>query len=974
MNDDRNRSWPGQEPDAPRRARRPEDDSGPAWPAEEVPRRPAQPRRRPTGDPRRPAPPAPRSAGPAWPSGGDAPEWPSSDEPGPQWPSGDEPPRRPQRPPQTRTSQILDGGNRPGPPPRRQPPPPPPGAGRPDPNSSPAQGFRQPPPPGASSGPVRRPPQGRPAPPPAPAYPDREPDLITHAAHNGTEFGYDPYDDRYDDRYADYDEETRFAQYSDDEGFDDPEADEDGKKGKGNKGPLTPKQRKKRRWKIVRRVLYALVGLFVVVPAIAFVITYFTVSVPTPQDIKALQSQPITFYYANNQVMGRSVPEGGDRELLQPNQVPEVVKHAVYAAEDATFETNSGFNVMAIVRSAYNQVSGGSGGGSTISQQYIKQATKNDDPTLTRKWSELVKSFKLNNETSKSDIITGYLNIVYFGRGANGIAAAAKAYYGKDVSQLNASEAALLAGLIQGPGRSEDHTYSEKRWNYVMDQMVANHWLTPADRKSAQFPTLVPKGSQSKKDAGTLDYFIQQRILDELEAKGYDEDKLYNTGAKIHTTIDPEAQKQAVQAVQDNMKGQTDDNIRGALVAVDPRNGGVLAYYGGPTTVKDDKGNDQLATDWANTPQNPGSSMKAYDLTAFLKMGKGLGETYDGSNNRMLGGRVVRNAGDSSSCSKQCTVKKAMELSVNTVFYDMVLNDVKPARVADAAKEAGVQAAPDGRAKLGTSDANISLGGGATAVTPEDMAAGYSSFASGGVRRDQHFVSKLTNSQDEVVFDLTTNAGKPAFDSDADKSKQIAGNVTEALKPVISHSKLKCPSGHDCAGKTGTQQYSPQDNDPKSYDDRNAQTWMVGYTPSVSVAAWIGGDGNKPLHDKKGQPIYGATIAGPTWQDFIDAYLKGKPSEKFDKVDPIGKEAVETPSTTSRPTTTQQDNPDTSTTTTPPSSTTSSPTTSSETSTSETTSERPPIFGGPGDGTGPGGAGGGGSGGGVNGEPPRKTG
>nr|WP_239154275.1 transglycosylase domain-containing protein [Amycolatopsis sp. FDAARGOS 1241] len=979
MNDDRNRSWPGQEPDAPRRAQWPEEEPGPAWPGEDAPRRPqrqAPPRRGPNGG-------GPRPQRAARGGGAGGPAWPSSDEPkpqnaqNPQWPSSDDAPRRPQRPQAPQRPQRPTGQG--GMPPRRQPPPPP-GNRPPGPNggpASPAQGFRQPGPGGPGrpngSGPVRRPPQGRPAPPPPqPSYPDREPELITHAAHTGMDsFGHDPYDDRYDDEYDR--DDTASAQYSDEDDFEDegPELDENGKP---VKQPLTPKQRKKRRWKIIRRCAYAFVGLFIVLPAVAFVITYFLVKVPSPQDVKALQSQPITFFYANNQVMGRSVPPGGDRELLQPNQIPDVVKHAVYSAEDKTFETNSGFDIKGILGAVYNQVTGGTGGGSTISQQYIKKATENDAPTLTRKWTELAKSFKLNNEESKSDIITGYLNIVYFGRGANGVAAAAKAYFGKDVNQLSASESALLAGLIQGPSRSEDPSYTQKRWSYVMDQMVANGWLSPADRAKATFPTMVPKGSQSKQDAGTLDYFIQQRILDELEAKGYDQDKLYSTGAKIYTTIDPAAQQAAVQAVQDNMKGQTDPNILGALVAVDPRTGGVIAYYGGPNTVKDDSGKTQLGQDRANQARNPGSSMKAYDLTAFLKMGKGLGETFDGTNNRELGGRIVRNAGESASCGKECTVKKAMEVSANTVFYDMVLNVTKPAPVAEAAKEAGVQPAPQGKAKLGTADANIALGGGATVVTPEDMAAGYSTFAAGGIYRAQHFVSKLTNSQDEVEFDDTQAQGKPAFDPDEQKSQQIAGNVTDALEPVIKHSNLQCPTGHECAGKTGTQQYDPQKGDPKSYGDRNAQTWMVGYTPSVSAAVWIGGDGNKPLHDKNNQPIFGATIAGPTWQDFMATYLKGKPTEKFPKVQPIGKDA-DTVTTTSR--TSSQVTTTSTPTTTQSTPTTTSSTTTSETTTSETTTSRTRptgIFGGgpggPGEGGGPITGGGGEAGA----DPPRPTG
>ncbi|WP_326956493.1 transglycosylase domain-containing protein [Amycolatopsis sp. NBC_01286] len=791
--------------------------------------------------------------------------------------------------------------------PARRPVPPPPGQ-RPQqgPPGSPPQGFRQPPP------------GRRPVPPPG-----REPDLITHHAHNGTDdIGRDPYDDGYED--------AAFNEYADDVEPQE-ELDEKGKR------VLTPAQKKKRRWKIIRRCAYVFFGLFVVVPAIAFVITYFLVDVPTPESIKALQSQPITYFDANGQQLGRELPPGGDRQLLKPGEVPEVVKHAVYSAEDATFETNSGFDVTGILRAVFNQVTGGQGGGSTISQQYIKQATQNDQQTLTRKWTELAKSFKMNNQQSKEEIITSYLNIVYFGRGANGIQAAAKAYFNKDAKDLNASEASLLAGLIQGPGRSENEAYAQKRWAYVMDQMVANKWLRADERAGFQYPTPIAKNSNKEQDSGKMTYQLQQRIKDELAAKGYDENKLFSTGAKIYTTIDPAAQAAAEQASQEGMKGQTDENLLNALVAVNPKTGGVIAYYGGPELVKDASGKDQIAQDRANQARNPGSSVKAFDLTAFLKMGKGLGETFDGSNNRSLGGRVVRNAGDSASCGKDCTVAKAMEISANTVFYDMVLNVTKPSRVAEAAKEAGVKVAPDGKSVLYTDDNNISLGGGGTAVTPEDMAAAYASFASGGVYHEQHFVGKLTNGQDEVEFDENNIKTNPAFADDASKSQQIAGNVTEALQPVIAHSNLKCPTGHECAGKTGTQQYTAKDSDPAAYKDRNAQTWMVGYTPSVSAAVWVGGDGNKPLHDPKNKPIFGATVAGPTWENFMKLYLKGKPAEKFDKVQAIGKDVNDVTTTQSKP-------PDTPTTTTPPPSTpettTSTEPTDTDTNTSTTKTSR----------------------------------
>ncbi|WP_410634828.1 transglycosylase domain-containing protein [Amycolatopsis sp. cmx-4-83] len=683
--------------------------------------------------------------------------------------------------------------------------------------------------------------------------------------------------------------------YEEPGGYDDVEQPEDGKP------VLTPEQRKKRRWKIIRRVAYGFFGLFFVLPAIAFVVTYFLVDVPSPTEVAQNQSQAVTYLFADGSPMGKDVPRGGNRVLLTPEQIPDVMKHAAIATEDDSFETNSGFDVGGLLRAVYNQATGGTGGGSTISQQYIKKATDNDAPTLTRKWTELAKSFKMNQTYEKKDIITAYLNIIYFGRGAYGVGAASQAFFHKEAKDLSFSEAALLAGLIQQPGRSENPKVANDRWNTALDRMVKNNYISAADRAAAQFPTPIPL-EDSKQQAGAPPAFVVQQVKEELAAHDISEDRYYSGGFVVQTTIDPKAQQAAEQAATDAMKNQVDDNLLNALVAVDPKTGGVLAYYGGKPIVQVN-GQDQAGRDWADTPQNPGSSMKPFDLTALLKMGKGLDTTYDGSNNRVFDGRVVRNAGPGSSCSQQCTVAEAMERSANTVFYDMVLHDTKQGPVKEAAKEAGVKVKEDGgQSIISTKDNNISLGGGETQITPLDMAAAYATFAANGQQRQRHFVLKVTNAQSEVAWEAPTEA-KAVFDSDSDKSRQIAGNVTEALKPVIGFSKLKCPNGHECAGKTGTQQHTKTAGEPAWAANANSQTWMVGYTPSVSVAAWVGGDGNKPLHGKNNSPIYGSTIAGPMWQKFLSLYLTGKPGERFDKVDRIGGAVAPPPSSDVAPTT-----------------------------------------------------------------------
>ena len=723
------------------------------------------------------------------------------------------------------------------------------------------------------------------APPPGPnRQSEREPGLLTHSELGASGYPEDDYDD-----YDDYDDEqARFDEFG---------ADAEGAPGDGNgkkdKKALTPKQRKKRRWRIVRRVLYGLFGLFVVVPAVAFTIAYFLVDVPTPEGVLAQQSQVVTYYYGDNSVMGKEIPDTGNRQILKPGQIPDTVKHAVYAAEDASFETNNGFDVMGILRAVYNQATGGSGGGSTISQQYVKKATENEAPTLTRKFTELVKSFKMNQTQPKEDIITAYLNIVYFGRNAYGIQAAAHAYFNKDAAQLTPSEAALLAGLIQGPGKSENTDYTTWRWNYVMDNMVKYNWLPKAERDAAQFPAPLPK-DQTKPQAITgPNAFIQQQVEDELDAAGYSKEKLQAGGYNIYTTIDPTAQKMAADAVNKYMADQP-DTLRKAFVAVDPKTRGVIAYYGGPNDQSDQK-------DWADAPRNPGSSFKAFDITAFLKMGKGLGETFDGSTHRQFGTikgkpRYINNAGDANSCSKQCTVAEATMRSTNTVFFDMVANVTGPQAVKDAAQQAGVTSLDKTAV-----DNNISLGGGTTEVTPMDMASGYATFADDGVSMQRHFVTKVTDPAGNVVYQ-TPSAPKPAFDTNGDKSKQIAGNVTTALKPVIPFSHLQCPDGHECAGKTGTQQYDASGANASGTSGDNSQVWMVGYTPSVSAASWVGTGSNQPLKDKNGKNISSSGLPAQIWQEFMTNYLKGKPSEKFSAVDPIGNAATaDDASTTTQP-------------------------------------------------------------------------
>ena len=686
-------------------------------------------------------------------------------------------------------------------------------------------------------------------------------------------------------REPDYDEDV-----NDDPDLDDDHYDED------SDGALSEEERKKRRkkkiWKRVRRTMYVLTALMIIGPMVAFFVAYQMVEVPSPQSVAATQGQVVTLTYNNDAPLSKVVPEGGNRTMVRYDQIPKTVLHAVYAAEDAEFETNPGFDITGVLQAGWNQVTAGTGGGSTITQQYIKKATGNEEKSISRKALEIVKAYKMNNTYSKEDIITAYLNTIYFGRSAYGIEAATKAYYGPDktLDQLTPAEAALLAGMIQSPGRDKDDEYMHRRWNFVMDQMVDKNWLKAADRKAATFPTTSDPSTARPTAAKGPSAHIQTQVFDELEREtGVTLDKAQQLGLTIHTTIDPFAQQMVQDSIQEVMADQP-TNLFPAVVAVDPKTGRVMAYYGG---------SNGYGTDFAMARQEPGSSFKPFDLVALLEQGDGLGKTYDGTSGRVLGGRKVRNSSNDSKCGTECTVAEAMKRSVNTVFYDMALNTVGTQKVADAAKAAGVTSPLEGE-NGGPPDANISIGGGKTQVSTLEMASAYATFAANGTYRKPHLITSVTYGDGGVFWqpDEKVEAGGPAFDKgNPENNKKIARNVTESLKPVIEYSKMKCATGHECAGKTGTHQFGATED--------NAKAWMVGYTPQVSAAVSMGAqdeaNNTLPLKNAKGDIIYGSGLPGKIWQTFMNKFLKDKPKEGFGKFEPIGKEPPKDTSQSNKP-------------------------------------------------------------------------
>ncbi|MBN9736713.1 penicillin-binding protein [Pseudonocardia sp. P1] len=623
-------------------------------------------------------------------------------------------------------------------------------------------------------------------------------------------------------------------------------------------GGEPPKGGRSRRRRIRNWVLGA-AALAVIGPLVAFAIGWLVFPVPNADDIAV--SQVATFSYADGAPFATVRPDNVNRTSVGLDQVPLPVQQAVLSAEDRSFYSNPGFDISGIGRAVINQLTGGIGGGSTITQQYVKVTTGNDQYSLFRKFREVVLAAKISKEMTKEQILENYLNAIYLGRGAYGVQAASQAYFGKNVQDLGPSEGAMLAGLIQSPSRwdpAKNLEMSQQRWAFVLDGMVQQNWLSPAERSQQQFPQWRESaGNQGGGIPGDDRGHIYNAARAELERLGISETEINTQGLTVTTTVDPKAQEDATRAVKDIMEGQP-ENLRSSLVSVDPKTGAVLAYYGGENGV---------GLDYASVLKQPGSSFKPFVLAAALQAPDpiGLGATYDGSSPQTLAGAKVTNS-EGVSCAS-CSVKEAMTKSINTVFYRMGL-DVGPQKVAEAAHQAGIPGD-----LLPNPTGGISLGD--REVHPEDMASAYGTFAADGVKREPYLVAKVTASDGRVIFDRgSTDTGEQVMDP------EVARNVTESMTDVADSSRIGLSGGRPVAAKTGTVQ--------SGTEGQNNDAWTVGYTPSVSTAVWVGTDDNSPIRNSSGNPIYGRMLPGSIWQSFMDDVLDGTPVERFSGFEPIG--------------------------------------------------------------------------------------
>jgi membrane peptidoglycan carboxypeptidase len=638
-----------------------------------------------------------------------------------------------------------------------------------------------------------------------------------------------------------------------------------------------------RRRRIFRRVGLSatwLLGLFAVVTVGLGLLLYSESRVPSPDQLPS--NQLATLLYSNGTTMATFGTQ--DRTDVSLSQVPVPVRDAVIAAEDRGFYSESGVSIRGTVRAALNDLRGGSTqGGSTITQQYVKNAYLNSDQTLSRKLKELAISLKLSRDYSKNTILGYYLNTIYFGRGAYGIQAASQAYFGVNVSQLNLSQGALLAAVIKGPSYYDPRVTpdaSKQRWQYVIDGMLSTGKLTQAQHDALKFPSTIEPAAQSAVLNGPLG-MVKSQVLSELNQHNISETEINARGLRIQTTIDASAQKAAQSAIATEFDSlsteQRQEGVRPALTAVRPSDGAVLAYWG------NSNGTD---FDYANAYHPPGSSFKPYTLAEALTQnieGKtpayAISSTFNGSYCvEIQGTQICNDPSDRSVSSPNVRIDFAMKVSLNTVF-DGLANAIGPSTVADMAHAAGIRATNNaGQKTLVNSDGvttfGIGIGDSDYRVRPLDQAVGYATIANGGTEHDPYFVTKVTDSKGALVYEHQAQ-GTRAMDP------RVANDVGLTLKPIAAYSDDPLADGRESGAKTGTAGINAAPGVPAADVGQNSDAWMVGYTPQVSAAVWVGTSGSGPITNSYGGEEYGRDLPGKTWKLFMDAYLQGQPDEQL---------------------------------------------------------------------------------------------
>ncbi|MDQ3915500.1 MAG: PBP1A family penicillin-binding protein [Actinomycetota bacterium] len=568
-----------------------------------------------------------------------------------------------------------------------------------------------------------------------------------------------------------------------------------------------------------------------------------------------------TFKAADGTILARFYRE--NRTLVSLDEVPRWLVRAVIAAEDARFFMHPGFDVRSIARAALVNLAEGETvqGGSTITQQYVKNTFfRSPERTFERKAKELRLAIEVEHRYTKAEILELYLNTVYFGNGAYGVATAAESYFGHGMRQLDVAESALLAALIRAPALYDPREHPRAalgRRNYVVDRMVALGKL--GSRRAARIRRR-PLGVVPAQPPGPTRYpyfveAVRQEVLGDRRLGATENERaraLYKGGLTVDTTLDPALQTAAEAAVRGVLDRPGDPAA--ALVALRPSTGEIVAMVGGRDWSRSQV-NLALGRAGGGSGRQPGSAFKPIAAAAALEAGIPFDARYESSpaSFTFADGSTWTPANAEGSGQGLMPLDEALVHSVNGVYARLAMH-LGPGPIVSQAERMGVQS------KLPVYPSVVL---GTAQVSVLDMAAAYATLANGGT------------AVEPTTLRSVRTAGGEVFRSDQRVSPGVVSPgtaylITRALEDVIDRGTgVAADFGRPAAGKTGT---------TNDYVD----AWFVGYTPDLVAAVWVGHPaGSIPMYSVHGVRVTGGSFPALIWREFMAAAHEGVPPKDF---------------------------------------------------------------------------------------------
>jgi penicillin-binding protein 1A len=550
----------------------------------------------------------------------------------------------------------------------------------------------------------------------------------------------------------------------------------------------------------------------------------------------------------NNRLVGEIYLE--KRTVVPYRTIPKHVVNAFLAAEDANFFKHRGVDYTAVARAVLKDLlSGGfAQGASTITQQTVKSLFLTPEKSIRRKLKEILLAYRIEKKLTKEEILFLYLNQIYLGEGAYGVEAASRAYFGKGVNALNVAEGALLAGLTQAPTRHSPRNHLDQaraRQRYVLRRMAEVGFLTApeADRAYQARITLAPPSNVRSKAAYFLEYvraYIQEK---------YGTDALYKSEMQIYSTIDGRLQEAAHDALIEGVRRTEERNrykgLQGAILAIDPHSGGVLAMVGGVDYAESQFNRAIQAR------RQPGSAFKPIIYAAALDKGRTIVSTVDDSpiefdrnENELWKPRNY-----DGTFLGPIPILEALAKSRNLATVRL-LNEIGVDTAIQTARTLGIES---------PIERNLSIALGSSGITPLEMCAAYAAFANGGERPMPYFIREVRDGSGKIL-ESTEPQTRRAI------PPETAYLTVRLMQEVIRNGTATAARGlgRYLAGKTGT-------------TNENTDAWFIGFSPDLLAGVWIGFDTPKPLGDRQSA----AAVALPIWIQFMGRALPQYPERDF---------------------------------------------------------------------------------------------